>query len=224
MRGVGALWRRLRRRAWRTAQDDRDLDDEIAFHLAQEATLRADRGADRAEAQAMARRAFGNVRQVKETTRGMTSWTTLETFAQDIRYGLRRLRGSPAFTFFCVASLALGIGATSAIFSLFDAIVLRPLPVRDPGRLVALSFSAGGSRPNNYLTYPLFDRLRSANTTLDGIFAWMNRPRMNLRIDGRVEIVAAAYVSGEYHPTLGLPPTLGCCHRMTISPAVRRRS
>jgi predicted permease len=209
----GRSWRhalrRLRQRLWRSAQDDRDLDDEIAFHLAQETALRADRGTAPADTQRIARRDFGNVRQVKEVTRDMTGWHWLDTLYRDVAFGFRLLRRSRAFAFFTIASLALGIGATSAIFSLFDAIVLRPLPVREPDRLVTLSFAAGGSRPNNFLTYPLFDRLRTANTTLDGLFAWMTRPRMNLKIDGRAEIVSAGYVSGEYHPTLGVRPALG---------------
>ena len=133
----------------------------------------------------------------------------LDTLARDFTFGLRLLRRSRAFAFFTITSLALGIGATSAIFSLFDAIVLRPLPVNDPNRLVTLSFAAAGNRPNNYLTYPLFDRIRTANTTLADVFAWMTRSRMNVRIDGRIEIVSAAYGSGGYHRTLGLQPALG---------------
>ena len=201
--------RQLRRWFWRTDRDERDLDDEIAFDLAREAELRAERGESIEEARAGARRDFGNVALVKEVTRDMVRWRSLETFALDVRFGLRLLRRSKLFAFFTIASLALGIGATSTIFSLFNAIVLRPLPVRDPDRLVALGFAAGGSRPNNFLTYPLFDRLRSANTTLDGLFAWTVRDRIPLSIDGRTEIVSSSYVSGGYHRTLGLRPALG---------------
>ena len=203
------LWRRLRQRLWRTAQDERDLDDEIAFHLAREAELRADRGLDASTARATARRDFGNVIRVKEVTRDMAGWQLLDTLTRDLTFGLRLLRRSKAFAFFTITSLALGIGATSAIFSLFDAIVMRPLPVGAPHQLVTLAFSAAGSRPNNYLTYPLFDRLRSANTTLDGLFAWTNGSRRNVRVDGRLEIVSAAFASGGYHPTLRLQPALG---------------
>jgi predicted permease len=84
------------------------------------------------------------------------------------------------------------------------------MPVGDPNRLVVLAFAAGGSRPNNYLTYPLFDRLRSANTTLESLFAWTGSgARRSLRIDGHLEIVSAAFVSGAYHRTLRLQPALG---------------
>ena len=201
--------RRLRQRLWRSARDERDLDDEIAFDLAQETELRVERGESLDEARAGARRDFGNVGIVKEVTRDMVRWRSLDTLGQDLRFGLRLLRRSKLFAFFTIASLALGIGATSTIFSLFYAIVLRPLPARDPDRLVTLAFAAAGSRPNNYLTYPLFDRLRSANTTLDGMFAWTARQRMSLAIDGHIEIVSSSFVSGGYHGTLGLRPALG---------------
>jgi predicted permease len=201
--------RRLRQRLWRTARDERDLDDEIAFDLAQEAELRADRGERIDDARTRARRDFGNVALVKEVTRDMARWRSLDNLGRDVRFGLRLLRRSKLFAFFTIASLALGIGATSAIFSLFYAIVLRPLPARDPDRLVTLGFAAAGSRPNSYLTYPLFDRLRTANTTLDGIFAWTVRDRMSLGIDGRVEIASGSFVSGGYHRTLDLRPALG---------------
>ena len=201
--------RRLRQRLWRTASDERDLDDEIAFDLAREAELRAGRGEPLDAARAGARRGFGNVALVKEVTRDMTGRHFLDTLGRDLSFGLRLLRRSRAFAFFTIASLALGIGATSAIFSLFDAIVMRPMPVAEPDRLVALSFAAGGSRPNNFLTYPLFDRLRTASTTLDSLFAWTNSSRRSVRIDGRVVIVSAAFASGGYHRTLRLQPALG---------------
>ncbi len=203
------MLRRLRQRLWRTARDERDLEDEIAFDLAQEAELRAGRGESIEDARAGARREFGNVALVKEVTRDMAGWHFLDTVMRDLRFGVRQLSRSRAFAFFTITSLALGIGGTSAIFSLFNAIVLRPLPVRDPDRLVALSFVAGGSRQNNSLTYPLFDRLRTANTTLDGIFAWTFTRRLSVLINGRTEIVSASYVSGGYYQTLGLAPQHG---------------
>jgi predicted permease len=203
------LWRRLRRRLWATPQDERDLDDEIRFHLSEEVRLRIDRGMDPREADTTARREFGNVVRVKEVARDMARWRSLATLGQDLRFGLRLLRRSKVFAFFSIASLALGIGATTTIFSLLNAIVLRQLPVEDPDRLVALSFSAGHNRPNNYLTYPLFDRLRGAATSIDGLFAWTTRPRVNATIDGKPEIVSTLFASGAYHATLGVQPALG---------------
>jgi predicted permease len=202
-------FRRLRQRLWRTAQDERDLDDEIAFDLEHEAELLTERGDPIEQARARARRDFGNVALVKEVTRDMAGRRFFDTLARDLAFGVRLLRRSKTFAFFTTASLALGIGATSTMFSLFDAIVQRPLPVADPDRLVTLSFAAAGSRPNNFLTYPLFDRLRSASTTVEGLFAWTVRDRISVGIDGRPEIVSSAYASGSYHRTLGLRPALG---------------
>ncbi len=198
-------WRRL----WRSARDERDLDDEIAFHLAQEEELRMERGERRNDARAAARREFGNVGRVKEVTRDMVRWHTLETLAQDVRFGLRLLARSKAFAVFCIASLALGIGATTAIYTLFDAIVLRPLPVRNPDELVALSFSVQGRGTNFNLPYPQFARMRQENRTLDGLFAWSGFPRMNVDARGHAEMLSGIYASGDYYRTLGLVPAAG---------------
>src|SRR5262245_58742223 len=108
-----------------SAQDDRDLDDEIRFHLEEEARIRVRDGMTREDAATSARRDFGNPLHVKEATRPIWTWTSLEALAQDLRFAGRIFRRHKVFTLFCIVSLALGIGATSAIFSLFNAIVLR---------------------------------------------------------------------------------------------------
>jgi predicted permease len=206
-------WRRSAKRlqlhVWRRAEDDRDLDDEIRFHLAEEERLRIEAGARPAEAAASARRAFGNVARVKEVSRTMRTWMLLETIAQDLRFGFRTLRRNRAFALFGIGSLALGIGATTAIFSLFDAIVLRPLAVPEPHRLVTLSFAVGSGRANNFMPYPHFARMRDANRTLEGIYAWTAMQRVSLGIGGRTEIVSGVMASGGYHATLGLQPAIG---------------
>ena len=202
-------WKRLQLRVWRRPQDDRDLADEIAFHLAEEERLRTDAGMSIADARASARRDFGNVQQVTEITRSMRGLTSLESFAQDLRFALRLLRRNRVFALFAVVSLALGIGATSAIFSLFDAIVLRELPVRDPGRLVKLSFAMSSNRANSYMPYPHFAAMRDSNRTLDGLFAWTRTPRASVGVNGRNDIASTLRVSGDYYPTLGLQPALG---------------
>lgn len=203
------LWKRLQLRVWRRADDDRDLADEVRFHLAEEERLRVEAGVPAAEARASARRDFGNVLRVTEITRSARGWTALEAFVQDLRFSARLLRRNRVFALFCVASLALGIGATGAIFSLFDAIVLRELPVREPGRLVSLSFAATGTRPNKFMTYPHFAAMRDTNQTLDGLFAWTSTPRVSLSVQGHEDIGASTRVSGDYYRTLGLKPALG---------------
>ena len=200
---------RLRRRLWPRAQDEQDLADEIRFHLQQEAQLRIDAGVPGDEASAAAQRDFGNVLVVTEITRGVRTWTALESCVTDLRYGLRLLARNRVFAAFSVLSLALGIGATSAIFSLFDAIVLRPLPVTEPDRLVALSFAMPGRQPNSNLPYPHFAQIQHSAGTIDGVFAWTRLARISVGVQGQTEIGSAVLASGGYHQTLGLSPALG---------------
>jgi len=116
-----------------------DLDDEIRSHLDFAARENELRGMSPREARAEALRQFGGVQLVKERYRDRRGFPMLESIAQDIRYTLRTLRRSPGFTLVVLITLALGIGANTAIFSLIDAVMLRPLPVQDPGGLVQLA-------------------------------------------------------------------------------------
>src|SRR5512140_119778 len=104
---------------WRRAQDE-ELQQEVQTHLAMAVRDRMDRGESRPKAEAAARREFGNPLLVREVAREMWGWTSLERLWQDVRYGLRVLRLNPAFTTVCVLSLALGVGANTAIFQLID--------------------------------------------------------------------------------------------------------
>jgi predicted permease len=133
----------------------------------------------------------------------------IEALGRDVRIGLRLLARSPAFVAFSILSLALGIGASSAIFTLFDAIVLRSLPVRQAERLVAFSFGKPGSEGNMWLPYPHFARMREESRTLEGIFAWNPIQRLSLALDGQSEVASGVLASGGYHGVLGLQPALG---------------
>src|ERR1700722_15761467 len=113
---------------------EQDLAEEMSLHV----DLRTAESSP-----AAARRSFGNLTQTAETSRGVWGWTFLETLVQDVRYGLRTLAANPGFMATAVLSLALGIGANTAIFSMLNAVMLRSLPVEDPHRIVQLRLAGG---------------------------------------------------------------------------------
>ena len=119
-----------------------ELDEELSFHLAMEAEKNRTRGVDAREAALRARRAFGGVDYHREECRDARGLTLIENLMRDLRYGVRVLARTPVFTAVAVLSLAIGIGATTAVFSLVDVVLLRSLPVRHPEELVVLGMSA----------------------------------------------------------------------------------
>jgi hypothetical protein len=132
------------RRLWLRLQSllDRDrnarrLDDEIQFHLEQQIAENAGAGMSREEARQAARRAFGNVTWVKEEVRVMWGWTLWETIFRELRYAARTLRKSPGFAATAFLTLALGIGASTAVFTVVDSVLLKPLAFHESRRLVA---------------------------------------------------------------------------------------
>ena len=140
------------------------------------------------------------------------NWT--ESFAQDLRYGTRQLKQSPGFTLVAVLSLALGIGANSAIFQLIDAVRLRTLPVQNPEELVTIDFPDGSQRSgwfstrNSRFTYGQWEQIRARQQAFSGVLAW-SATRFNLRSGGEARYAEGLYVSGEFFRHLGVQPILG---------------
>jgi putative ABC transport system permease protein len=131
---------------------------------------------------------------------GVTQW--LNNRAGDLKYGARSLLHAPGFTITVVLSLALGIGANTAIFSILHALVLQSLPVSDPHRLVVVT------RNQASLPFPLFEHFRERSQTLSGVLSFRTAP-MRLSVDGVTERFTGALVSGTYFDVLGVRPALG---------------
>src|SRR5207249_606678 len=138
----------------------------------------------------------------------------LGKLVQDLRYGARQLRSNPGFTAVAVLSLALGVGANSAIFQLVDAVRLRALPVKDPQQLLTIDFGKQSSRSGNWstrsarFTSVLWDQLRGLNEPFSGIIAW-SATRFNLAQGGEARYAEGTYVSGDFFRVLGVRPLIG---------------
>jgi len=203
------LWRYLRRKHW-----DRERQAEIQAHLDIETDEFIGRGMPAEEARHAARRKLGNVTRIREEIHEMNSLGFLETLGQDLRYALRMLRLNPGFTLVAVLSLALGIGANTAIFQLLDAVRLRSLPVAKPGELYEIKVVSpkgrSGSFPNRYphMTNAIWEQIRDRQEAFSSIFAWGDW-HFDLSQGGRVRPAEGIWVSGEYFHTLGVNPQLG---------------
>ncbi|MGD0695931.1 MAG: ABC transporter permease [Terriglobia bacterium] len=198
--------------AWlrRRKQREQELDEEIRAHLAMAISERIEHGEDPATAERNAQREFGNEPLVKETTRDMWGWRWLEALLQDLRYGLRQLRRSPGMTAVAVLTLALGIGANTAIFSLIDTVMLRSLPVEKPEELVEVRRynPRWGSEGSPSFTNPLWEQVRDRQDVFSGVFA-SGEESFDLAQGGAVENANGIFVSGSYFATLGVRPAAG---------------
>jgi hypothetical protein len=217
----------LRRlRAWlRRNRLDADLEEEIRQHLALRRDALIDAGLDPAEADAAARHLFGNATTIREQARDMWGFPAADSFLQDARYGARVLRRSPAFTIVAVLSLAVGIGASAAVFSLADAVLLRELPVPKPRELVTLSWVAGKRVPFESLngtggmtetetsstsfSLAAFRALQSRASAYADVFGFADMYRVHLAERGHAEMGDGHFVSGNYFSALGVAPVQG---------------
>jgi hypothetical protein len=128
----------------------------------------------------------------------------MTSFWPSIRYSLRLLRRSPGFTVVAVLSLALGIGANTAIFSLVNALLLRELPVRQPEGLVQLSAVRGGGKIP--FSYPMFREVESDQRVFSGLIGWSLASMSNVEVNGTLSRASVNSVSGNYYSELGVPP------------------
>ena len=215
------FWRRKR---------DKELGEEVQSHLEMAARDRRERGASVEEARVAARREFGNIGLVTETTRDAWGWRWLRDAIDDMRFGLRTLSKSMGFTITAILTLALGIGANTAIFSLIDAALLRALPVRGVDRLVVPRWHAhqpprwriatsygdcgrvGGPQDPGSCSFsgPFFQQVRAHTDIFSSVAAFARGNDLALAGNGPADIVhRAQYVSGEYFDALGIVPAAG---------------
>jgi putative ABC transport system permease protein len=199
---------------FRRRQRDEDAAREIASYIAIETDDNIARGMTPQAAHDAAVRKFGNATRVREEIYWMNTVRPIDNLWQDLRFATRLLWRDKGFAAAAIVSLALGIGANTAIFQLLDAVRLRTLPVEQPQQLVEVRFKPGTSRSGSFtgrrpmLTYPLFDEVRRRQAVFSGIFAWNSSP-LNTADGGEVRRIEGLWASGEMWSVLGLKPIIG---------------
>src|SRR6476646_1610815 len=205
--GLGRLFRRTR--------EEQDMDEELREFLEASIERKTQAGMTRDAAMRAARRELGNAEVVKDQIRDIGWESIVEQLFQDIRYAVRSLRKAPGLSAVTVASLALGIGATAAIFQLEDAVRLRPLPVDQQEQLVEIRMANpdrarmgtfAGRRP--LFTNALWEELRQRQQAFSGVVAWSAYP-VNLSDRGEAQFAQGLWVSGYFFGILGVAPHLG---------------
>ena len=226
----------LRKLIWliERRRKDAELREELEFHLDEEAEELTGAGLPHDQARWAAHRDLGNVALLHENVRAVWIWTFWERLVQDVRYGARMMRKSAAFTLLAVLSLALGIGANTAIYSFMDSILLRSLPVSDPDSLVIVQWQSPPRRPGGVrrpsvihdmsgttyddpklgdtagiFPYPAFELLQRNDALFSSLFAYHPTRELNVMVHGQAEIAQGEYVSGNFFSGLGVAPVAG---------------
>lgn len=193
---------------------ERDLSRELQFHLDRRVADLVRDGLDETQARRRASVEFGGRAQVQEDVRDTWAWRWLADRGRDVRFAARALARTPGFTMAVVLSLAIGIGASAAIFSLVDQVLLRMLPVREPDRLVLLGWNGStlspglGSGSRSLLSERTCRDLQASDAFFDGVFCRHPYP-VNVSIESQAEFAGAEIVSGSYFAVLGIQPALG---------------
>ncbi|MEX2264819.1 MAG: ABC transporter permease [Bryobacteraceae bacterium] len=221
------MWMRRLRYWIASARRSEALREEMELHLAEKAAELQEDGLTPECARAEARRRFGNVGLKHEAS--LEVWMTRfwSELGQDVRYGFRTMAANKTFNAMAILSLALGIGANTAIFSFMDSILLRSLPVLDPESLVILSWRTpqremyGSNRHNNsyvdpnsgfvggIFSYPAFELLQRNDSVFSVVFGYQGAGELNLTFRGQAGLEKSEYVSGDYFRGLGIPPATG---------------
>ncbi len=191
---------------------ERELDREIRDHLELEAEELRQEGLSALEARRAAHRAFGNAVRIKEDTRRAWGWNSIERFVQDVRFSLRTLRRDLGLTLFAALIVGLGIGAATTLFSVVNAVLLRPLPFDEADRLVWISNIADDGESEWKIQVDHFLDLRAGNRSFSGLagyFGFLDRGDHTLTGDGEPERLPTALVTENLFPFLGVEPMLG---------------
>ena len=199
---------------FRKERAEGELDDELRDFLEKSTAEKMRAGMTQEEARRAARMEMGGVEVVKEEVRAASWETHLETFWSDLRFGARLLRFNPVFAGAAILSLALGIGANTAIFQLLDAVRLRSLPVKNAQEIARVKFDRRGSRSGNFstrypdFTFAIWEQIRNNQQGFSNVYAWAP-VQFNVSPSGEVHNVQGLFVSGEFFGTLGAEPALG---------------
>jgi len=188
---------------------EREMEKELRFHLEQEVQDNIDAGMNEQEARREAQLKMGGIDQIKEECRDTRGVQWIESTLKDVAYAFRGIRLNPAFSAVVVLSLAVGIGANTAVFSVIDSLLLKRLPVKDPASLAVL-YNVTDAKPYNSFSYPVFDQFRQRSRTFS-VFAVSEPATMRLTVnqDAEFESVPVSRVSAGYFSVLGIEATVG---------------
>jgi predicted permease len=205
------------RSLFRKSHLEQELGEELRFHLENVIEEKVGKGMTPEEARYAAQRELGGVEQIKEECRDMRRVNYIENFIQDVRYGLRTLAKNPGFTAVAVITLALGIGANTAIFTLVNALLLRSLPVQQPDELVLLGHGldrgvVGEAQRGSWelFSFAFYEHLRDHNRVFQDMCAFQSfEEDLSVRIEDTATSAPGKLVTGNYFSVLGVRPFLG---------------